>query len=561
MTELNENAYEFKGNPTQKGTWMQEVIETKKNCATKKIKLHRDCLTCPVMSPFGVLTNKTDETSVVSRDVTIIWETPTLQKDEKCKLKKVICATGTATKQDDGSFKLVDEINQLEFHYEDKTYEFCNHTFHKLANLKNGYIELPNRAKKEGMQLFNRQHGMCLSFQTLELDQCRPVDEQWYKISQTLVVQYFKNPTFCMGFFDHKLQRIKESCDKQKLPYIGDSGRKNYRPIIPLVWNPQTKALTDGVYCLEAYEDKRVKAVNCSPTKTNQQWIFEPERRKTSGKTEEIGPLLAQHHQYIEDKTLERENALLKEIKEIYCGNLQLRKYTTQLLAENNGLQAAMANNLPICSRLKPNGVHLIIQQCEAKNVTIRGQKTKCGFEPRFDNYTVGRDGYSLHPFQECFWKDQIINLNGHSYSWNSTSENYTRVYPTYHLATINLQQKFPDLDDNELEYQLLQHKAYETSEFEQQNVINELITRIHEDNGESISEITLNKHAESRFWSLSNWTTSLKTSLISATVIIPIASFACLALAYFRLKQIKHQKELTEFALRLQANQLMSPP
>jgi hypothetical protein len=202
----------------------------------------------------------------------------------------------------------------------------------------------------------------------------------------------------------------------------------------------------------------------------------------------------------------------------------------------------------------------LIIQQCEAKNVTIRGQKTKCGFEPRFDNYTVGRDGYSLHPFQECFWKDQIINLNGHSYSWNNTSENYTRVYPTYHLATINLQQKFPDLDDNELEYQLLQHKAYETSEFEQQNVINELITRIHEDNGESISEITLNKHAESRFWSLSNWTTSLKTSLISATVIIPIASFACLALAYFRLKQIKHQKELTEFALRLQAHQLVSP-
>ncbi|EFX71983.1 hypothetical protein DAPPUDRAFT_111188 [Daphnia pulex] len=160
------------------------------------------------------------------------------------------------------------------------------------------------------------------------------------------------------------------------------------------------------------------------------------ERRKTSGKTEEIGPLLAQHHQYIEDKTLGREIALLKEIKEIYCGNLQLRKYTTQLLAENNGLQAAMANNLPICSRLKPNGVHLIIQQCEAKNVTIRGQKTKCGFEPRFNNYTVGRDGYSLHPFQECFWKDQIINLNGHSYSWNSTSENYTRVYLTYHLAT-----------------------------------------------------------------------------------------------------------------------------
>jgi hypothetical protein len=264
---------------------------------------------------------------------------------------------------------------------------------------------------------------------------------------------------------------------------------------------------------------------------------------------------LAQHHQYIEDKNLERENALLSEIKEIYCGNLQHRKYTTQLLAENNGIQAAIANNLPRCSRLKPNGVHLIVQQCKEMNVTVRGEKTKCGYEPRFDSYTIGRDGFSLHPFQECFWKDQIINLNGQSYSWNETTENFTLVHPTYHLATINLQEKFPNIDDNELEYQFLQHKAYETSEFEQQNVLNELITRIHEEGGDSVSELTLNKHAESRFWSLSNWTTSLKTSLISATVIVPIVAFACLALCYYRLKQIKHQKELTEFALQLQTN------
>ncbi|EFX72223.1 hypothetical protein DAPPUDRAFT_110964 [Daphnia pulex] len=263
MTELNENAYEFKGNPTQKGTWMQEVIETKKNCATKKILLHRDCLTCPVMSPFGVLTNKTDETAVVSRDITIIWETPTLQKDEKCKLKKVTSATGTTSKQDDGSFKLIDEINQLEFHYDGKTYdEFCNHTYHKLANLKNAYIELHKLAKKEGMLLFNRQHGMCLSFQTLELDQCRPVEEQWYKISQTLVVQSFKDPSSCMGFVNHELQRTNKRCDMQKMPHEGELTRKDYRPkIIPLVWNPQTKALTDGVYCLEAYKDKRVEAI------------------------------------------------------------------------------------------------------------------------------------------------------------------------------------------------------------------------------------------------------------------------------------------------------------
>ncbi len=465
----------------------------------------------------------------------------------------MINASGVKTKQDDGSFKLVDEINQLEFHYENQKFEFCNHTFYKLSNLRNAYIEFPQISEQQGMLLFNRQHGMCLDYNTLQLAQCRPVEEQWYKISRTLVVKSFKDPSTCMGFVGHELRRTDKRCDMDKMPNIGDLARKDYKPNHPLVWNPQTKLLTDGVHCLEAYRDLRVEAVNCSHTKTNQQWTFEPDRMPKT--KEENGPLLAQHHQYIEDKTLERENALLQEIKEIYCGNLQLRKYTTQLLAENNGLLAALANNLPLCSRLKPNGVHLIVQQCKEMNVTIRGQKTKCGYEPQFDIYTIGRDGYSLHPFQECFWKDQIINLNGQSYSWNSTFENYTLVYPTYHLATINLQEKFPDIDDNELEYQFMQHKAYETSEFEQQNVLNELITRRHEENGESVSELMLNKHAESRFWSLSNWTTSLKTSLISATVFIPLISAASLALCYFRMKQIKHQKELTEFALQLQSH------
>ena len=159
MNKVSENVYEYKVSPKDKGTWMQKITETKKNCATKKILLHRDCLTCPVMSPFGVLSNKTDVRSVVSRDVTIIWDTPILKKDEKCKLKRVISAAGTTKKQDDGSFELVDEINQLEFHYEEKTYEFCNHTFHKLSNLRNAYIEFPKITKQQGMLLFNRQHG------------------------------------------------------------------------------------------------------------------------------------------------------------------------------------------------------------------------------------------------------------------------------------------------------------------------------------------------------------------------------------------------------------------
>jgi hypothetical protein len=263
MKEVSKNLYEYRRNPKEKGTWMQKITETKKNCATKKVILHRDCLTCPVMSPFGVLTNKTEVTTVITRDVTITWEDPILQKDEKCKLKKVISATGVKTKQDDGSFKLIDELNQLEFHYEERPYDFCNHTFFKLSNLRNAYIELPKIADQQAMLLFNRQHGMCLSYKTLKLVQCQPVEEQWYKLSQTMVILSFKDPSSCMGFIDYKLQHTSKQCIMERYPY--------YKPWpIPLIWNPKTKQITNGMHCLEAYKDLRVEEVNFSDSKTNQ---------------------------------------------------------------------------------------------------------------------------------------------------------------------------------------------------------------------------------------------------------------------------------------------------
>jgi hypothetical protein len=43
-------------------------------------------------------------------------------------------------------------------------------------------------------------------------------------------------------------------------------------------------------------------------------------------------------------------------------------------------------------------------------------EKTNCGPEPKFENYTIGKDGFSLHPFEECFWANSFINLNGKLY-------------------------------------------------------------------------------------------------------------------------------------------------
>ncbi len=95
----------------------------------------------------------------------------------------------------------------------------------------------------------------------------------------------------------------------------------------------------------------------------------------------------------------------------------------------------------------------------------------------------------------------------------------------------------------------LQHHKAYDAKEFEQQNILNELVTRIYVGDSDTISSIVLNTNA---FWKISAWTTSLKTGFIALTILVPVIVLACVALYYFRIRQLKHQVELAEFAVRL---------
>jgi hypothetical protein len=113
------------------------------------------------------------------------------------------------------------------------------------------------------------------------------------------------------------------------------------------------------------------------------------------------------------------------------------------MLAESNGLLPAIANNLPVYHRLKPNGKHLIVQKCGQVNLTISAVQTKYGFEPVYKNYTIGRDGYSLHPFQECFWKNGVTNVNELSYTWNTEKNAWIQLTPTFLLSTSKLTAKF----------------------------------------------------------------------------------------------------------------------
>ena len=117
----------------------------------------------------------------------------------------------------------------------------------------------------------------------------------------------------------------------------------------------------------------------------------------------------------MEDKAIERENILAKEIRQVYCHVKRLRKYQAILLAQSNGLAAAKALNIKDkCSRVQVYGENLLLKQCQHKTTTFSAMKTNCGFEPFANGSKIAKDGYTLITFQPCYWQGSIVNFNGH---------------------------------------------------------------------------------------------------------------------------------------------------
>ena len=79
-----------------------------------------------------------------------------------------------------------------------------------------------------------------------------------------------------------------------------------------------------------------------------------------------------------------------------------------------------VALGLPICQGLMASRQTMVVQQCKTTLVKVEAQKTKCGFEPKWEKFTTGKDGFTrvkFQPFQPCLW-DGIVNLNGETYEY-----------------------------------------------------------------------------------------------------------------------------------------------
>ena len=231
------------------------------------------------------------------------------------------------------------------------------------------------------------------------------------------------------------------------------------------------------------------------------------------------------HEQFKQEFQIEHENTLAREIRQLYCQVSKLKRLQAVTLAQTNGILAASALGLPLCSRLHGIGMSLLIQTCEKKQIVVTAKETKCGFQPfvvhNNKNYTIGTDGWSIHPYSKCFWKSNLVNLNGKTYHWehnNTTNGEWIEQTPTIHTPNLNLIASFEELPLNDYDYALKGHPAHSNADMERLNVLNEIIGRIEETHDNSLSGLVMSEKQENRFGEMFSWTDYLKM-IVFATI------------------------------------------
>ncbi len=231
--------------------------------------------------------------------------------------------------------------------------------------------------------------------------------------------------------------------------------------------------------------------------------------------------LIPLHEEFKQGLEIEHENKLAKEIRAVYCELSSLKRIQTMTMAQSNGILAATILGLPECSRLQGMGQSLMLQECTKKETTVTAVETTCGFQPLITynsiNYTIGTDGWSLHPYSSCFWKSQLVNLNGKSYHWefNSTFGDWVEQIPNVHSHTLDLIAEFDQLPLKDFDFELKAHPAHETSNLEQMNILNELMGKIQESRSNALSQFVMSESQDNSIGNLFSWTYALNIIVI----------------------------------------------
>ena len=233
------------------------------------------------------------------------------------------------------------------------------------------------------------------------------------------------------------------------------------------------------------------------------------------------------HSQFKEGNMIEDDNRLAHEINQISC---KLQKYNRNqaiALSQINGILAANVIGLKPCDRLQGLGTTLLLQQCEKIQINITAEETRCGFQPKFTfntkNYTIGIDGWSMHPYHECFWTTLFKNINGKTYSWSTNKNDWMEQISKIQISNLHLISDFNEIIVNDYNFQLQQHSSHELRSLEQLNVVNDIINRIQNQNADMVISPMISTSLTNQISYWFSWTKVLKIVVFSIIAILSI--------------------------------------
>ncbi len=130
----------------------------------------------------------------------------------------------------------------------------------------------------------------------------------------------------------------------------------------------------------------------------------------------------AAHTQYSADRTLDGVNGVARELRTLQCENRELAHKNAITAAQHSGWLAASYLDLPLCSKLIATEESISVHKCFPTNVTFSTDFTKCGPQPRSENYTIDIEGWELMPYNPCYWHKNFVNINGRAHSYKNGS-------------------------------------------------------------------------------------------------------------------------------------------
>ncbi|KAK4045670.1 hypothetical protein OUZ56_033453 [Daphnia magna] len=573
------NSASFNNPPKGDGSWMTTQVHTIMNCELERFNVTQDCTTCPIKSPFGILNSNSNSniTHYHKGHLTFIWNKP-VAKPTHCVYTVVRQGRGLLYDSSNSTIQhLRDAKNQLEFIINGKPETICkfDHSF-KVKGIAETYIRYSrapttviNKTSATSIPsefgynlsssfLVNDRTGLCVgkpNNNTKELRgvNCASIDADNYMFIQNRIIPKH-DQHLCVTASPSFNNIIYSNCQtslssRQLWKYNSTSGTLS-------VHDNTTQNNNANQYCLAldifSYQNQQFN--NVTPTLIDCTEKYETDYLEWKFMEKEIflsdEPAFideASHHQYTSGSLIDISNQLNDEIRNVYCESLKTKQFLAMSMAQSSPMLAGIILGLPTCQRVQADGQTMLLQQCKKLTVNVKAQKTKCGWEPKFHHYTIGKDGFTRTKFRPCTWSNGLANLNGQPHEYfNGT---WKPIRPNVKISSIGLKNHFDEEVDIEAKYLHNLETSFHSKEIEQMNMIGELMAVMRHDEINPISPILSQSQEKSRFNFSFNWL----TNFFSATSFIFLIT--AFALIYFCLKRRQNSSPIEQINVMLNPN------